>query len=268
MIDISIIMSVYNDENYLEESINSILNQTFTNWECIIINDASKDRSSEIIEHYSAIEPRIKVINLPVNQGLANALNMGIKNANGTYIARHDSDDIMLPDRLSKQFDFMETHKEIGVLGSFAKIIDEDGVLKGSIITPRIPNSNNICKGNPVIHPSVFIRKELFNQIGSYDSSLRRCQDYALWFHFISRGVNFYNLEEELLLYRITRSSYSKKKFRYRWSEAQIIWKGCRKLNKKFTGLVYAIKPILVGVLPKDIYRHIQFKKSFSKSHS
>jgi len=116
-VKVSIVMSVYNAQKYLDEAIESILNQTYSNFEFIIINDGSTDKSLEIIENYAKKDSRIIVINRE-NKGLIYSLNEGIRKANGKYIARMDADDISLPQRLEKQVEFMEKNKNIGICGT------------------------------------------------------------------------------------------------------------------------------------------------------
>src|SRR3989337_2996755 len=129
MSKVSVIMSVYNGERHLRESVDSILNQTFQDFEFIIINDGSKDQSKYILESYK--DERIKLIHNK-NMGLTKSLNIGISIAKGKYIARQDADDISEPERLKTQYDFMEANPGLGLIGSQFEVIKENGEIAGS----------------------------------------------------------------------------------------------------------------------------------------
>lgn len=132
---VSVVMSVFNEEAHVAEAIESILKQTFADFEFIIIDDASTDGSPALIETYAQKDSRIKVFTQPENQGLAVSLNKGLRQATGTYLARMDADDISYPERFQKQFDYLERHPELGALGTFMKEIDE----KGEVVPRPVP---------------------------------------------------------------------------------------------------------------------------------
>lgn len=203
---VTVLMPVYNGEKYLLEAIDSILNQTFTDFEFLIINDGSTDGSREIIESFS--DHRIVLVNQE-NIGLTNSLNKGIDMAIGEYIARMDCDDISLPLRLEKQVGFMDAHPEIGVCGSWILVFSGK-----SRHVQRYPTTSDEIKcfmfyNTGVAHPSVMIRREVFLKNGLYyDSSFAHAQDYELWiraFHY----TNFANIPKVLLHYRISPTSVS-----------------------------------------------------------
>jgi len=180
---ISVVMAVYNGEKYLRESVESILNQTFKNFEFVIINDGSSDRTQEILESY--IDPRIILIHRK-HFGLTKSLNKGISLAKGKYISRQDADDISMPERLEKQISFLEEHKSVALLGTTVKIIDENGSL---IHIRKYPSdSSSIKKGikedNCFCHGSVIFRKKHFFELGGYREIFSTAQDYDLWLRF------------------------------------------------------------------------------------
>ncbi|MDD3363438.1 MAG: glycosyltransferase family 2 protein [Syntrophomonas sp.] len=197
---ISVVMSVYNGELYLAEAIESILNQTFTNFEFIIINDGSTDSSRAIIESY--IDPRIKLLNNDCNQGLAQSLNKGISTARGKYIARMDADDISLPARLEKQVAFMEENAEIGVCGTWVKIFGINPEWVRELETDPETMRCNFIFEHQIVHPSVIMRKDLLlkHQL-FYNPVYKKAQDYELWCR-CSRYLSVSNMTEVLLLYR------------------------------------------------------------------
>lgn len=195
-------MSVYNGEQYLSQAIESILNQTFTDFEFLIINDGSTDSSHEILKEYSQKDRRIRIEDNGVNAGLIKSLNKGLKLARGLYIARMDADDISLPYRLEKQVAFMDTHPDVGICGSCAEII---GHYSGIITVPH-DNNSIICRlpfQNSLIHPSVIIRKSILDKHGLiYDEQHIKAEDYGLWVSCIPH-THFANLPDVLIYYRV-----------------------------------------------------------------
>lgn len=171
---VTVLMSVFNGEKYLREAIDSILTQTFSDFEFLIINDASTDRSREIILSY--LDPRIRLIDNEENIGLTRSLNKGIDLAKGKYIARMDADDVSMPERLEKQVRFMEENPDIAVLGSWAYGIDGTGRINAEFRTPICEEIifKDLFFSNPLIHGSVMFDKKFVKNIGSYNPSFIR----------------------------------------------------------------------------------------------
>lgn len=205
---VSVLMPVFNGEKYLREAIDSILKQSFTEFEFIIINDGSTDRSAEILQTYA--DPRLRVIHNESNIGVTLTLNKGLDLARGEYVARMDCDDVSVPDRLEKQVSFMDAHPEVAVCGTYALVIDETGrVLR----TNQVPTGRHLevdyWRLNPIIHPSAMIRVGHLGDL-RYDGRIRYAQDFDLWLR-IKAKHDLHNIPEYLLLYRrhgdsITRS--------------------------------------------------------------
>jgi glycosyltransferase involved in cell wall biosynthesis len=203
---VSIVMSVYNGADYLRESINSILDQTYSDFEFIIVNDGSTDSTQNIIELYN--DSRIKLYNID-NIGLAAALNFGISKSQTDLIARMDADDLSDVLRIEKQYFFMKKYKEFVLIGTGAHEID----MLGTFIHERnvISDWKNIKEffpKSPFVHPSVMFRKKAFFDAGMYPEFLSRGQDTVL-FNRMSRFGKMGNLKDSLLSYRITDSSLS-----------------------------------------------------------
>lgn len=217
MMSITVIMSVHNCDRFLKEAIDSIINQTFTDFQFLIIDDASSDKSVEIIRSYK--DSRIKLIVNENQQGLTKNLNSVIELVKSKYIARMDADDIACKDRLEKQFHFMETHKNIDICGTNAKLIDENGKCIGKKVYPA--NDDDIKSmmllTNPIIHPSVMMKTEVLKKF-KYDPFFKVSQDYALWARLMKQGCLFANLQESLMKYRVVQKgitcsySYARKK--------------------------------------------------------
>lgn len=198
---VSVVMPVYNGAKYLKEAINSILNQTFDDFEFIIINDGSEDESLNIIESYN--DKRIKIINQK-NAGITSSLNTGIRLAEANYIARMDADDVSLPNRLQYQYEYMQANLDCVILGSNAEIIDKNGEF---VYRTNQPLSDFECKkklpfNTPFLHPSIMINMNFAINEQRYPD-FPVAQDLFLYNKLKSKG-KFVNLEAPLLKYRYT----------------------------------------------------------------
>lgn len=211
---VSVIMSVYNGSRFLDSAIISILEQTYDNFEFIIINDGSTDASLDIIRKYAKADSRIMVIENPGNLGLAASLNRGLAIARGKYIARMDADDIALKDRLKIQFDYLEDNPGIWLAGSSAQIIDEEGRLIGitNVIADPEKIKRRLLKGNCIIHPSIIFRNE---KGFCYREKALFCEDYDLYLRLTLKGKRLSNISQPLIQYRLSLASISFKKYYY-----------------------------------------------------
>ena len=194
-------MPVYNAERYLREAIDSILNQKYTDFELIIINDGSKDSSKEIILSYE--DPRIVYLENKENSGICVTLNNGLDVARGEFIARMDSDDIALPERLQIQIDYLDNHKDIGIVGSDIEVFGE-GI--NSYIFEQVHDPDLCAAGllfNPCFaHPTVMWRKEISDKYNlRYDPSYRGLEDGRMWWEF-AKVTKLTNINRPLLKYR------------------------------------------------------------------
>ena len=196
---VSVVMSVYNGERYLHKAVESILDQTFANFEFIIINDGSTDSTGGILRRYEEIDERVRVFSQE-NLGLIASLNKGCRLARGEYIARMDADDISLPDRLAKQVHYMETHAEIGVLGTWVEYIDESGKTYGQWRTPAQSGlvGWSLIFGTCLAHPTVIMRSNVLENLNYYRREALHVEDYDLWTR-ASFSTRIANLPEVLL---------------------------------------------------------------------
>ena len=206
---ISIIMSIYNAENTLEKSLNSIFSQSFKDYEVIIINDGSKDKSEAVIKKFLKKKNNILFVNSKKNYGLATMLNKGIKYSRSNFIVRQDSDDISKKDRLKKQYIFLLRNYDIDVLGTNSIDFHENNK---KIKKTNLPISSNYIKKNLInknflIHSSTMIRKSFFLKNGFYNENFTKCQDYELWL----RGRH--NFKYKNLKYFLIQRNVNKKKF-------------------------------------------------------
>lgn len=198
---ISVLLPVFNSEKYLGEAIKSILDQTFTDFELLVIDDGSTDSSVAIARSFP--DKRIHVIANKKHQGLVPVLNQGLRVAKGKYLARMDSDDISLPCRLEKQFAFMEEHPEIGICGTWYRVFGP-GVRERLFTRPITPTADKALLpfGDPIHHPTAMVRLELLRRFNlEYDSSYRHLEDWEFW-NRCSKFFDFANIGEVLFLYR------------------------------------------------------------------
>lgn len=196
-------MSVYNGEEFLEDSILSVLNQSYKDFEFVIVDDCSTDGTSAILNDFQKTDSRIKVINNKQNLGLTRSLNKAIGESSGEYLARLDAGDLSVEERLEKQVNFLNNNKEVGLVGSFMYIIDT----KGQIIKEvKYPIDNEALKKvliryNPFVHSSIMFRREVGARVGFYDEAFMYAQDYSLYFRFFPYA-QFANLPFFLVKYR------------------------------------------------------------------
>lgn len=215
---ISVVMSNHNTPlNFLKKSINSILNQTYSNFEFIIVDDASTDDSVEIIKSFN--DPRIKLICNKQNLGLTRSLNKAFSICKGKYIARMDSDDVSFPKRFEKQLEFMENNKNTIVCGTWAEVIDEaDNLRSWEFKHETIEDMDSyrirlLFSNNPLLlHPSAFFNRNLLLKYNiSYDEQYEYAQDYQMWVN-CSTHANCNTIQEYLLQYRTHRLAASESK--------------------------------------------------------
>lgn len=254
---VSIIMSVYNRENTLRNSIDSIIGQTYKNWEFIICDDCSTDGSSAILKEYEALDSRIKVFRNQSNLKLAASLNKCIRISKGKYIARMDDDDISFPNRIRKEVNFLERNQDIAAVGSSAIIFNGEKNI-GIREVKKFPDTNDLLYGPCFIHPSIMIRKKVMDDLSGYTVSkdMQRGQDWDLWFRFYAKGYNGYNIQEPLLTYFDNSIAYNKRrKFSTSISYARIALKGYKILGVHRWKYIIAFKPILSYVIPFRLKR-------------
>ncbi|HCX63322.1 MAG TPA: glycosyl transferase [Clostridiales bacterium] len=208
---ISVIMSVFNNEKFIKETIESVLNQTFQSFEFIITNDNSTDGSLSIINEYADKDNRIVIINNHENIGLTKSLNKMIAISSGKYIARIDGDDICELSRLEQQIEIMENNPLVDVLFTSSLLIDEKGIELCESWRPK--EINKILKYLPlhnfIPHPSVLIKTELLKKYG-YNEKYRTGQDQELWLRLYRDDKKFYYLDKPLIKYRINPDSVRK----------------------------------------------------------
>ena len=201
---VSVLMGVYNGGRLLDEAIASIVGQTYSSWELVVLDDASTDSSLEVARSWAQRDPRVRVVEHHVNRGLAVTLNDAFAVARGELLARMDADDVSLPRRLERQVEFLDARPDVAVVGSAAEIVDAQAIDLGTghLFEEHEDIAANIYRTTPLIHPSVMMRRTFLESLGGYDVHLRRAQDADLWLRGYRR-FRYHNLPEALIRCRI-----------------------------------------------------------------
>lgn len=210
MTKVSVVMPVYNGERFLQEAIESILDQTFKDFEFLIINDGSTDQSEEIIRKYAQIDERINLIINTKNLGIAEATNVGIAHVRGEYIALMDQDDISMPERLEKQVVFLDTHPEICAVGGNTAVLDEDGRIhnRRPVLTSPVLIRWELLFCNQLRNPTVMMRREIFTKNRLRYENFSPLQDYRFWLK-LNMQCWLANMPENLVTYRLHHDNAS-----------------------------------------------------------
>ena len=210
---ISVCMPVYNAERYLTEAVDSVLAQTFGDFEFIIVDDGSTDGSREMLNHYASTDPRVRMIRRP-NLGVRKTLNDCLQLARGEFIARMDADDMCLPDRFELQVNYLRKHPDVVLLGCAYDLIDGAGRLLRHLKQPQDNDSlQQICLSGrtPICHPSAMMRREPTLRVGGYDEEFTVAQDLDLWLRLGEVG-KMACLPQTLVKYRLHEKSISEAK--------------------------------------------------------
>lgn len=209
---VSVLIPCYNVEKYVEESISSILNQTYTNLEIIAINDCSTDNTGNILQQLADKDSRITVIDNTENLKLIKTLNKGIQLCNGDYIARMDADDISLPTRIEKEVDFLEKYKDHDIVSTQFYAFRSENLGRRDLHHSPLHDSElraYMLFKSGICHPAVLIRKRIFSELGlKFEQKYLHVEDYALWSEVIYK-TKIANLSEPLLLYRVHKHQVS-----------------------------------------------------------
>ncbi len=259
---VSVIMGVYNAENRVSDCIESIIKQTYENWEFVICDDCSTDHTYQILRQYQQKDDRIKIIRNKKNMKLAESLNHCLKEAKGIYVARMDDDDIAMPERFEKQVIFLNENPEYAVVGSNAQISDGQKIT-GIRYCKEHPEKTDVLYGPPYIHPSIMMRKSVYDRLNGYTvaSYTKRGQDWDLWFRFYAAGFRGYNIQGKLIIYHESPEDYKKRNFRTALGYMKNAVNGYNLLKVPLWKYVFALKPILSCLIPETIKKNIRHEK-------
>ncbi len=212
---VTVLMTVYNGGSPLRAAVASVLSQTFSDFEFLIVDNASTDGTVDYLKSLS--DPRVRLLLNEANQGQTRALNRGIREARGEFLARMDADDFSMPDRLENQVAYLDNHRDVSVVGGWHDEIDENGAFLKRMRYPTDPleiKCHLLSDGNLtrrcMSHPTVMFRTEALREMNGYDESIKFAQDYELWTRLV-RAHDIANLPRVVLKYRVSQHSTSNK---------------------------------------------------------
>lgn len=264
---ISVIMSVYNTEKYLEEAILSILNQDFEDFELIILDDFSSDKSFEICQKFEKIDKRIKLFRNEKNMWISFTRNKLISLTNTNFICTQDSDDISFKNRLSLLYNFLEHNKNYAVVSGNMEIIDEES----EKIWERKYSQNIekiILKKSPISNPASLFRKDIFLEVWGYDKELDYAEDYDLWLKIFSKWYKIWVLQDFVLKYRIRNNQTKSEKLKETLKNTIFIQKRAIKkygLKANFSDKIYHFLEKILLFLPEKFVLFLFKKLEYDK---
>lgn len=266
---ISVIMGAYNCSKTVEKAIDSILEQTYKDWEFIICDDGSTDNTWQVLKEKSAGHPNIVLLKNEINSGLAATLNRCIDIASGEFLARQDADDLSLPTRFEEQISYLEGNKGISVLGAYIGLFSDKQGRWGIIRLPESPRLSDWLMDTAVAHASVMMRRNDVVAAGKYNPSALRVEDYDLWSRMISKGYQIRTLPRMLYDVHWNFSDYRRKKIKYRFIEAKFKFHAYRRLKVPYYHYVFLLKIAISAVLPRLFlyyYHKIVYRDNTSKN--
>lgn len=259
---LSVISGAYNIEDCYSfaRSMESVLSQSFADFEFIICDDGSVDKTYELLSEYAERDARIRLIRNEKNLGLAASLNRCIELAEGELIARHDLDDYNDTDRFLKQIAFFDENPDIAVLGTCVSLFDEEGVWASETYPERV-EKNDFLFTCPYKHGSVMMRREALVRAGGYRVAKEtyRTEDYDL-FMTLATFTEGANLPESLYFFCEDKGARRRRKYRYRIDEAKVRYRGFKKLGLMPKGILYVIKPLIVGLIPSFLLEKMKLR--------
>lgn len=256
-------MGVYNAVDTLSEAIDSILGQTFQDFEFIICDDGSKDTSLLLLKKYQQQFPdKIKLIIHEKNKGLNETLNDCLKVAEGEYIARMDADDLSLPTRFEKQVAFLDANPDFAFVGTNMIHFDENGDWGESTLLAE-PRKEDLVKGSTFAHATVLMRKAAVMGVSGYSvsSKLLRVEDYHLWIKLYEKGLKGHNLTESLYKVRDDKDAQGRRTVSNRLNEVYVKCLAIRHLNLSLMNYIYVLKPLFLIIIPSAFYKLLHKKK-------
>lgn len=258
---VSIIMGVHNlSDNYMK-AINSIIEQTYKNWEFIICNDGSSDDTMNKLDKIAQKDNRIIIIENKNNKGLAYSLNKCIEVSKGEYIARMDDDDISKATRIQTEVDFLDANPQYAFVSTDYDIDNGHQIISKARTLVEEPSKYDFLWTSPFLHPATMFRKKALKSINNYRVAYEtiRAEDYDLYIRLYANNFIGYNIPQKLFVYHVSDASMKKRKYKFRIYESIVRAKGFKLLKISFIKSVpYIIKPLIVGLIPKKILKKIQ----------
>lgn len=266
---VSIIMGIYNCADTLDEAIESIIIQTYTNWQLIMCDDGSKDDTYNVAKKYVEQDPdRFVLIKNDINQGLNKTLNNCLAVADGDYIARMDGDDISLSTRFEKEVEFLNTHPEFAIVSTPMIMFDEDGDWGRTSEPITEPKIIDFVYHTPFhCHAPCMVRRKAYIDVDGYtvDPKLLRFEDCNLWFKLYGKGYRGYNLTEPLYKMRDGKDAIARRDAKTRMRGVYVLYTGFKIVNmpKKYYGalVIEFLKCLIISLMPKSVYKKLHQRK-------
>ena len=255
---VTLLVPAFNEpEHILEESLSSVMAQTFTDFECIVVDESTRPEAALACERICARDPRFRYVHPAERLGLPGSLNLAISMARSQLLARFDSDDVCLPERLAVQVAFMEANPSIGVVGAGLQLIDESGNSTSERHYPE--RSNDITRKlqftTTLAHPTVMYRTDIVKSFGGYDPSFRFAEDLDLWLRWLNCGVQFANVPDVLVKYRQAQT----RRHRSHWQfnlRARVRNFGSRHFFRRVAGIIcIGIWSVLPPSVQESVFR-------------
>ncbi len=255
-------MGVYNCENTVEEAIQSLQNQTYTNWEFIVCDDGSIDHTYDKVLSISKKDPRIVVMRNEYNLGLNKTLNRCLKYTSGKYIARMDGDDISVSTRFEKEIEFLLTHSEFEIVSCPMILFDSTGDW-GQTTSKEYPTKEDVVCGTAICHAPVMMTRHCLIDVNGYTEDVRmlRVEDVNLWIKLYARGYRCYNIQEPLYKMRNDQNALNRRKYKYRINSTYVRLRGCKELDLGLKYKVMSFRPMVAGLVPAKLRQHIRKKQ-------
>lgn len=262
---ISVLMGIYNCATTLEQAVQAIHNQTYSNWELILCDDGSSDDTYNVAANLARNDSRIILIRNEKNCGLNLTLNRCLEVATGEYVARMDGDDDCEKERFEKQLKFLESHPEFDIVSSSMIFFDENGVW-GKNIVKEFPTAEDVVTGSPICHAPVMMRKCCMDAVGGYtvDQRMLRVEDVNLWIKLYAAGYRCYNIQEPLYRMRNDKNALNRRKYKYRINSTYVRLQGCKMLGLGVGCYIKSFQPMINGLVPANlraVIRKIQYQK-------
>lgn len=253
---VSVLMGIYNCASTLDEALESLYNQTFQDFKIILCDDGSSDNTYKIAKTHALEHDNIVLIKNEKNMGLNYTLNHCLEYADTEYCARMDGDDISLPTRFEEEIRFLDEHPEFAIVTTPMKYFDDKGIFRiGTGGTE--PKLTDFPKSTPFCHAPCMIKTQAYKAVGGYsvDPKLLRVEDYNLWIKMYQAGYKGYTLENPLYMMRDDRNAANRRNFKSRCNEAYVKHLACTMLNLPFYYHIYCLRPLILGIMPKCMYR-------------
>lgn len=260
---ISVIMGIFNCEKTLDEAIESLISQTYAGWKLIMCDDGSTDKTLQIAMKYVKKDPKKYIlIRNKRNRGLNYTLNHCLKYVDTEYVARMDGDDISLPERFERELKFLDNNSKYAIVSTPMIYFDENGVFNTGKQSGE-PIIDQFSRGTPFCHAPCMVRTEAYVSVGGYSlkENRLRVEDWDLWIRMYEKGYRGFILDEPLYKMRDDRNAYSRRKFKYRINESLVSISAVNKLKLSRFNYLHALRPIIVGILPKPVYTYLHKRK-------